>query len=648
MTPPPWAENTQIGLLRADDLQRPDLVFRYGRYLYRTCGTHLAAGGMGTVSNMERRLDGSGGVEDVVGKTFQTAYLQQIRSDDVTRRDHHINLAAVARIAALSHPGLLPMLVAAPIADNYLFVTPKMGGTLLEATTKHKVTARGRTQLLMQALDALGEMHEARLLHRDFTLRNVLVDDRAAVAYLFDFDLALSLDDVVGGTYGTHYRGRVFGSPGYSVAPETIDPGLAELPVTTALDIFAVGGALHALFTDEMPYGKADDMWGLLMRIGDGIVIGGKSSVHYPESVPRPLYPIIERCLERDPTARYSRVASIIADLRAVLPELDDRAADARFYFSATRGAPSGDRAQRLQAVFNRRRDETITKPQVDLAEAAVTTWGYEIQKCLGKVKTHPIYVAAPRVDLLAAGQFPDANTFPKLVTMIDLHQIADPRALVDAWTQVYWPTLKKVRRGMMTTLHKVILDTNTGSLLLFSEFIDDPRFGSQLADVDLHVDGALALGFLITRQVALLHENGMAHNNIHPGALLFKASNETRMAQPAMIGLVEPSLAQEAMVSDTRAMASMVLSWLRPARILALNARQRPHFEEVRARLSALATDRTNQARIDELLACVSDGLSLVDFNFSVLRDAGGDLEEHAALVLSHRAYHLLWPDHR
>lgn len=644
---PPWAENTQIGLLRADDLQRADLVFRYGRYLYRTSGTHLAAGGMGTVSIMQRRLDGTGGIEDVVGKTFQHSYLQQIRSDDVTRRDHHINLAAVARIAALSHPGLLPLYVAAPIADNYLFVTPRMGPTLLEAITKHKLTARGRTQLLMQALDALGCMHDARLLHRDFTLRNILLDDRAAVAYLFDFDLALSLDDVHGGTYATHYRGRVFGSPGYSVPPETVDPGLAELPVTAALDIFAVGGALHALFTDELPYGKADDMWGLLMRIGDGVVVGGKSRVHYPESVPRALYPVIERCLERDPTARYPRVASIIADLRAVLPELDDRTADARFFFSATVGAPVIDRGQRLQSVFNRRRDEAVTKAQIETAEAAVTTWGYEIQKCLGRVKNHPIYVAAPRVDLLASGQFPDANTFPKMVTLIDLHQIADPRALVDAWTQVYWPTLKKVRRGLMTTLHKVILDTNTGSLLLFSEFIDDPRFGGQLADVDLNVDGALALGFLITRQVALLHENGMAHNNIHPGALLFKAASEIRMAQPAMIGLVEPSLQLEAMVADTRALASMLLSWLRPARILALNARVRPQFDEVRARLSGLATDRTNSARIDELLAAVSDGLSLVDFNFSVLRDAGGDLEEYAQLLLSHRAYHLLWPQH-
>ena len=77
MQPPPWVENTQLGALRADDLTHPDYVFRYGRYFFRTLGTHLAAGGMGTVSEMERRLDNAGPVEQVCGKTFQVSYLNQ-------------------------------------------------------------------------------------------------------------------------------------------------------------------------------------------------------------------------------------------------------------------------------------------------------------------------------------------------------------------------------------------------------------------------------------------------------------------------------------------------------------------------------------------------------------------------------------------
>ena len=42
------------------------------------------------------------------------------------------------------------------------------------------------------------------------------------------------------------------------------------------------------------------------------------------------------------------------------------------------------------------------------------------------------------------------------------------------------------------------------------------------------------------------------------------------------------------------------------------------------------------------------SDALNLVDFNFSVLRDSGGDLQEYALLIISLRLYHALWPEPR
>ena len=55
-------------------------------------------------------------------------------------------IAAMARIAAIEHPNILPTYVSAPIADNYLFVTPRMGVTLLEAIAKHNLTPRARTK----------------------------------------------------------------------------------------------------------------------------------------------------------------------------------------------------------------------------------------------------------------------------------------------------------------------------------------------------------------------------------------------------------------------------------------------------------------------------------------------------------------------
>ncbi|HUS28920.1 MAG TPA: protein kinase, partial [Kofleriaceae bacterium] len=196
-----WDETTSIGTMRSEDLAKGGLVFRYNRFVYRTLGTHLANGGMGTVYTLERRDDESGVEEAVVGKVFHSNYLYQLRTDEVTRRDHHNNLAAMARIAAIEHPNILPTYISAPIADNYLFVTPRMGMTLLEAIGKHNLTPRARTKLLVQALEGLATLHAARLIHRDFTLRNILVDEGANVACLFDFDLAMSLDDVGNQTF---------------------------------------------------------------------------------------------------------------------------------------------------------------------------------------------------------------------------------------------------------------------------------------------------------------------------------------------------------------------------------------------------------------------------------------------------------------
>jgi serine/threonine protein kinase len=639
-----WDETTSIGTLRSDDLARPAIVFRYNRYLYRTNGVHLSNGGMGTVYELERRDDETGVVERVVGKVFHSNYLYQLRTDEVTRRDHHNNLAAMARIAAIEHPNILPTYVSAPIADNYLFVTPRMGMTLLEAIGKHNLTPRARTKLLVQALEGLATLHTARLVHRDFTLRNILVDEGSNVAYLFDFDLAMSLDDLGNQTYRNYYKGRIFGSPGWSVAPETIDQALMDTNITTSLDIYAIGGALHGLFTEQLLYGAADDMWALLIRIAEGVVVGGKSKVHYPEQFPMVLRGVIEGCLERDPQQRFPSVQAVVSELRGLLRELPDETRR-----ESKKRLPTNIDAEKqkaISAVISSVPDSSITEEVVKAAELAVWEWSYSVERSLGRVRGHPIFLATPRADLIASGQFPDANQFPKLVTVIDLTKIKDPRSFVENWQRYFWPILKRVRQGLLTSLHKVIYDANSSSLLLFSEYVDEPRFGNKVGELDLHVDGALALGFLVVRQVAALHEHGMAHNNISPGALLFKGVAATRTVIPAMIGLVEPAMGAEAMAGDCRALASMVLEWLRPNRIAALHVRIKPMFEALRTKLNAWAFDKaTPTPSIDQLLAQLSDALALVDFNFSVLRDSGGDLQEYTVLLISLRLYHLLWP---
>ena len=447
-----WEETTSIGTLRSDDLPKAGVVFRYNHYLYRTKGEHLSNGGMGTVYELERRDDETGAVEAIVGKVFHSNYLYQLRTDEVTRRDHHNNLAAMARIAAIEHPNILPTYVSAPIADNYLFVTPRMGMTLVEAIQKHNLTPRARTKLLVQALEGLATLHAARLVHRDFTLRNILVDQGANVAYLFDFDLAMSLDDLGGQTYRGYYKGRIFGSPGWSVAPETIDQALMDSPINTSLDIYAIGGALHGLFTEQLLYGQADDMWALLIRIAEGIVVGGKSKVVYPENFPAVLKPPIEGCLERDPAMRFPSVQAVVQELKGMLRELPDETR--RESRKRVQSTAEDDKAKAVEVVASSTPDPSITAEVVRAAESSVWEWGYNVERSLGRVRGHPIFLAVPRPDLVQSGGFPDANIFPKLVTVIDLTRIADPRAFVESWQRYFWPILKRVRQGQIGRAH--------------------------------------------------------------------------------------------------------------------------------------------------------------------------------------------------
>jgi len=77
--------------------------------------------------------------------------------------------------------------------------------------------------------------------------------------------------------------------------------------ISTSLDIYAIGGALHGLFTDQLLYGQTDDMWALLIRIAEGVVIGGAA-----RSLPRRLPTVLRSVIEAASSAiRIS--ASLVA-----------------------------------------------------------------------------------------------------------------------------------------------------------------------------------------------------------------------------------------------------------------------------------------------------------------------------------------------
>jgi serine/threonine protein kinase len=639
--PPP----VPIDEVRSAELDRPGFAFTHGEFIYRTTGETVGHGGMGNAFVLMRRLR-SAGIDEpdayTVGKVFHSEYLYQLRTDEVTRRDHECVLENMSAIALISHPNVLPIHVTTPIVDNYLTVTPRQAGTLLQAVSQGGLPPRRRIELLIQALRGLSALHRAGYIHRDFTVRNVLVDASNQRAFIFDFDLALSQGQVVGESYKSRYQGRIFGSPGYSVAPEVLDSQLMDRPISPQLDIYAAGGAIFSLFTDELPYGPTEDMWSLLLRITEGVVFDGKSRITYTEEVPEALRPVIERCMERDPDHRFGTVDQIIGELEKALPELSTGQRDAGPIHRTFR---YGDPRARISAIYASRRDLSISLEDVSVVDAALARQGYQLQRSMGRVKEHPIFMAAPNHELVAQGQFHDSNTYPKIVTVMSLANEEDPALVVDIWLGTYLPILRAARQGLLTSLYRVVYDEPTQFLMLFSEYVDDARFGTALEDCDLSLEEALGLAYLVARQVRRLHTRGMAHNNVTPNALMLKGLRESRRVHPAMVGIVSPTLEPDDMIRDVRRLADMTLSWVRPERIEEAEAVHHSRLGDVYRRISETAGGKDEYScTIDEYLEAIADGLSSIDFNWGVLRENGGDLDAYALLLVSHALYGRLW----
>ena len=639
---PSWAPPIPLSELRAESLGTQGVVFQHGGAAYRTTGKNLASGGMGDVFLLARADQTTGELDPVVGKVFHSEYLYQLRTDEVTRNDHETVKRNLEQIGRITHPNILPTFVATAIADNYLTITPLKRGTLLEAIHNESLPPRRRVDILLRALRGLAKIHEHGFIHRDFTLRNILVDEACIEAFIFDFDLTLSQAEVIGSTYKERYKGRIFGSPGYSVPPEILDSALMDCSITTKLDIYAIGGALFGLFTDELPYGKTEDMWALLLRISEGVVFGGRSEIVYPPAVPEPLRPIIEGCLERDPGNRYGSVSLIISDLEAILPSLSD--GQKKFPEGPVTAVRFVDASARINSVHASRRENSITKGLIQVVDEGLGRHGYQIQSALGRVKGYPIFLAAPDPDLIAQGRFQDTNHYPKIVTVINLSQLPNPGHVVDLWLGGYVPILREARTGLLTSLYRVVHDEWSGFLLLFSEFVDNARFGTDLTNHELTFTESFGLGYLLGEQIRRLHVRGMAHNNVGATSLLLKGVKKRRQAWPAMIGIVAPSLDPNDMGADVRRLAGLVYSWLDAETLDSTEPLLRSRIDDVRQRVATVAFGEQPESTISDLIECFSDGLAAVDYNFGVLRANQGDLSAYSLLLIGNSLYARLW----
>ena len=257
----------------------------------------LGAGGMGVVYAARDIHLGRRVAIKLVGPKFESA-----------GREGRLEREAQA-MARLRHPNIATVYDIGLSADR-LFVVMELvdGGTLADWLGAERRSWRQIVAVLLQAARGLAAAHATGLVHRDFKLDNVLVDNDG-VARVSDFGVARLLvdsdptasteDDLDAQTVSR--TGGVVGTPGY-IAPEIV----RRESVDARADQFSFCVAAYTALEGQRPFATLDGPNRLAETLG---------TLRPPRSgtSPRWLQRIIVRGLASDPRARWLTLDDLTA-----------------------------------------------------------------------------------------------------------------------------------------------------------------------------------------------------------------------------------------------------------------------------------------------------------------------------------------------
>ena len=148
-------------------------------------------------------------------------------------------------LASLNHPHLLPVYDSGRGEDGHRFIVMPLvrGITLAELAALGPVEPQQAKRIGKALADALSHIHSRGIVHRDVKPSNVLLADDGT-PYLADFGFAHAADGPA-----LTATDCVVGTAGY-LAPEQAE----GLPVTPAVDVYALGLVLLEALTGEREY----------------------------------------------------------------------------------------------------------------------------------------------------------------------------------------------------------------------------------------------------------------------------------------------------------------------------------------------------------------------------------------------------------
>ncbi|HEX3117638.1 MAG TPA: protein kinase [Candidatus Acidoferrum sp.] len=267
----------------------------------------LGAGGMGEVYRaVDTRLERGVAIK-ILPAAFSTHIERLLRFEQEAKSASALNHPNIVTIYELGRDG----------ASHYIAMELVAGKTLRQLIKSGLIPMRQVLDIAAQVAEGLTKAHEAGITHRDLKPENVMVTEDGLVKIL-DFGLAKLTDNSSSGNTHTDLStadtsitttGVVVGTVNY-MAPEQAEGVRTDFRA----DQFALGLVLYELVTGRRPFvrGTAAETLVAIMRERHEPIVATQ------RDAPAPFCWAIERCLEKDPSRRFSGTRELARELRDI------------------------------------------------------------------------------------------------------------------------------------------------------------------------------------------------------------------------------------------------------------------------------------------------------------------------------------------
>jgi eukaryotic-like serine/threonine-protein kinase len=210
-------------------------------------------------------------------------------------------------LAALNHPHVVTVHSVEHVAGVHFLTMELVAGRPLDAVAaEHPLPIEQVVQIGRAVADALAAAHDRGIVHRDLKPANVIVGESGSVKVL-DFGLAklepaaLATPGGAATCLGTS-AGMILGTPAY-MSPEQV----SGREVDHRADIFSLGVLLYEIVTGTRPFSGQSpaDLAASILRDSP------RSASEVRPAVPIDLARTIARCLQKDVSARFARMADV-------------------------------------------------------------------------------------------------------------------------------------------------------------------------------------------------------------------------------------------------------------------------------------------------------------------------------------------------